>query len=51
MNTLVIYFDEEGKCTQVITPRGYKEGMKFDGNWKHLADAVTGGNYHHYKVV
>lgn len=51
MKTLVIYFDGEGKSFQIITPRGDKKETMFDGNWYALAQHLTGGNYHHYKVV
>ena len=44
MKKVIIYYDEFGKCKQIITP--FKQVGKnredlFDGNWKKLVDHVT----------
>ena len=58
MKKVVIYYDAEGRCKQVITP--FKQDPKdkdcFDGNWRRLVEHVTGSSndhkgYYKFEVV
>lgn len=53
---VIIYFDEQKKSKQVISPVEGKD--KFDGNVFALVEAVTKSNnrhglkrYHHFEIV
>lgn len=52
---MIIYFNKEKTKYQIIRPN-----QTFDGNWKGLADAITGSgegkygyikNYSHYVIL
>jgi hypothetical protein len=58
MKKVVIFYDEFGKCKQIITP--FRQDMRdkacFDGNWRKLVIHVTGSTeenkkYYKYEVV
>jgi len=53
MKRMIIYFDADKKCFQIITPT-----KAFDNNWKGLADHITKSgdkndekNYHSFELV
>lgn len=48
---LVIYYDKDLKCRQIIYPKttGHKDEV-FDGNWKALAHAISGGQLYKFEV-
>lgn len=46
MKTLLIYFDPYGKCFMVIKP-----SFEFNGDYKTLVEAITGGHYSYFKTV
>ncbi len=46
MKKVTIYLSQDKKSIQTITPT-----EKFDGKWKELVEAVTGGYHYGYKVV
>lgn len=48
LDTLIVYFNAEKTCRQVIRPQ--MSGVnKFDGNWKALAATIADG--HPYTFV
>jgi hypothetical protein len=58
MKKVIIYYDELGKCRQIICP--FRQDMRdkdaFDNNWKKLVDHVTGSTneqktYWKYEVI
>lgn len=58
MKKVVIYFDELGKCRQIITPfrQGGKKETDFDNNWLRLVQHVTHSTndhngYYKFEVV
>jgi len=58
MKKVIIYYDPEGRCRQIICPfkqTGKREEM-FDGAWKKLVDHVTKStnerkNYWKFEIV
>ena len=59
MKKVIIWYDPEGKCKQVITPfkqEGKNRSDLFDGNWGKLVAHVTHStddqkNYYKYEIV
>lgn len=64
MKKVIIYFDEDKKCYQIITPfrqEGPNSKEVFDGNWQKLVEHVTRSyrgsdgsyvkNYYKYEVI
>jgi len=43
LDTLIVYFDKEKTCRQVVRPQ-MSGPNKFDGNWKALATSISNGS-------
>jgi len=52
---MVVYFDAEKKCRQLIYPRLIRNTPSetlFDGNWAALAQQIAGNNgYHSFELI
>jgi hypothetical protein len=49
VDTLIVYFDKEKTCRQVIRPQ-MSGPNKFDGNWKALAASIANGHSYTFDV-
>jgi hypothetical protein len=49
LDTLIVYFDKEKTCRQVVRPQ-MSGPNKFDGNWKALALSIADGRPYTFAV-
>jgi hypothetical protein len=49
LDTLIVYFDKEKTCRQVVRPQ-MSGPNKFDGNWRALALSIADGRPYTFTV-